>query len=162
MIPDQRVIQLAGEHGLALSGSGVQGTRLALLQTIRSAVAESVPMTPYHLQLVGEIREEMLAAVARASQYERDIQTLLQMTFGGVRWPEGQDAAAIAHYISQIRQQNIIGIKQLKAGNRYWARCGPPMAWALIEVGNLKGIEYGMDGWQFVGPVLPPAIATNF
>lgn len=160
MIPDQRVIQLAGEHGLALSGAGFQGTRHALLQTIRSAVAESVPTTPFHLQLVNEIRDEMLAANARAAQLERDIQTLLQMALGGVRWPEGQDAAAVAHYIAQLRQQNILGVDQLKPGHRYWARCGPAMKWALIEVGNLKGIEYGMKGWQFVGPVLPPSNAT--
>ncbi|WP_374419344.1 hypothetical protein [Chromobacterium sp.] len=113
-------------------------------------------MTPYHLQLVGEIQDEMLAAVARAAQYERDIQTLLQMTLGSVRWPEGQDAAAVAHYIAQLRQQIILSVDQLKPGNRYWARCGPPMKWALIDVSNLEGIRYGMKGWEFVGPVLPP------
>ncbi|OQS36787.1 hypothetical protein B0T40_10390 [Chromobacterium haemolyticum] len=160
MIPDQRVIQLAGEHGLALSGAGFQGTRHALLQTIRSAVAESVPTTPFHLQLVNEIRDELLAANARAAQLERDIQTLLQMTFGGVRWPEGQDAAAVAYYIAQMRQQNILGVDQLKPGNRYWARCGPPMKWALIDVSHLEGIKYGMKGWEFVGPVLPPTVGT--
>lgn len=119
MIPDQRVIQLAGVHGLALSSAAVQGSRHALLQTIRSAVAELVPTTPFHLQLVNEIRDELLGTSARETQLERDIKTPLQMTVGGVRWQEGQDAAAVAHYIAQLRQQNILGINQLKPGNRY-------------------------------------------
>ncbi|UGA38230.1 hypothetical protein JOS77_30920 [Chromobacterium haemolyticum] len=96
-----------------MSGAGFQGTRHALIQTIRSAVAESVPTTPFHLQLVNEIRDELLAATARAAQLERDIQTLLQMTVGGVRWPEGQDAAAVAHYIARS--------------------CGSKTSWALTN-----------------------------
>ncbi|OQS32103.1 hypothetical protein [Chromobacterium haemolyticum] len=67
----------------------------------------------------GEHRDELLATSARATQLERDIQTPLQMTVGGVRWPEGQDAAAVAHYIAQLRQQNILGVHQLKPVNRY-------------------------------------------
>ncbi|MGR2663990.1 hypothetical protein ACUXVY_20585 [Chromobacterium haemolyticum] len=51
----------------------------------------------------------------------------------------------------------IMGAADLVAGNRYWARHGPDMKWALIDVSNVEGIEYGMKNWQFVGPVIPPA-----
>lgn len=51
----------------------------------------------------------------------------------------------------------ILGAADLVAGNRYWARHGPDMKWALIDVSNVEGIEYGMKNWQFVGPVIPPA-----
>lgn len=52
----------------------------------------------------------------------------------------------------------ILGAADLAAGNRYWARHGPNMKWALIDVSNVEGIEYGMKNWQFVGPVIPPAV----
>ncbi|MGR2663641.1 hypothetical protein ACUXVY_18815 [Chromobacterium haemolyticum] len=51
----------------------------------------------------------------------------------------------------------IIGAADLVAENRYWARHGPNMKWALIDVSDVEGIEYGMKNWQFVGPVIPPA-----
>ncbi|UGA37757.1 hypothetical protein JOS77_28050 [Chromobacterium haemolyticum] len=51
----------------------------------------------------------------------------------------------------------ILGAADLVARNRYWARHGPNMKWALIDVSDVEGIEYGMKNWQFVGPVIPPA-----
>lgn len=52
----------------------------------------------------------------------------------------------------------ILGAADLAAGNRYWARHGPNMKWALIDVSDVEGIEYGMKSWEFFGPVTPPAV----
>lgn len=52
----------------------------------------------------------------------------------------------------------ILGAADLVVGNRYWARPRAGLPWHLTDVMSMAGVEYGMAGWQFVGPVSPPAV----
>ena len=59
--------------------------------------------------------------------------------------------------IAELEAPPILSAAELVVGNRYWARPRAGMGWHLTDVMSMAGVEYGMAGWQFVGPVIPPA-----
>lgn len=103
--------------------------------------------SPANMAFIGAANPAMAQAmIARITELEQDLVGAF-VRIGELEYEVEESSEA----------PPILGAADLVAGNRYWARHGPNMKWALIDVSDVEGIEYGMKNWQFVGPVIPPA-----
>lgn len=146
-----------GERDAAFAAAANPVTVLALLARIAELDRE--------VEEANEARREAQLAAQEAQTSRDSAVTQVRRELGARIAELEQDLVGAFVRIGELEYEveaaseapPILGAADLVAGNRYWARHGPNMKWALIDVSNVEGIEYGMKNWQFVGPVIPPA-----